>query len=265
MEENREQLRADIQSFAKQAGDSLLKGFRKGPDAGRFHGKDKKIPFDQATEILIKRLIREKYPDHSILAEETGFEEHGSDFLWIVDPLDGTGNYANCNPFFSVSIALHFRGHPVFGVVYVPFLGETFFAEESCGAFLNGKKISVSAVSNIKESFVLTCEGGERDRKRIAMLRYGVARTALDLRKIGSAAIECSLVACGRADAFYTTKIDPWDVAAGILLVKEAGGKISSFEGKAWEIKNTDLVVSNGKLHEGVIKILKECSPKNTT
>lgn len=252
-----EELRQDIQTFARKAGEFLLKDFRKKQDTGRFQTKEIKTFYDRSSELLIKKLIWQKYPDHSILAEEMGYTEKNPDYLWIVDPLDGTSNFVNCNPFFSVSIALQVKGKLSLAAIYAPFLKEFFFAERGKGAFLNGKRIKVSEVDDIDRSYIVTCEGGEKDRKRIGWVRQRVVSRALDLRKLGSAALECGWIATGRADGFVTTKISPWDVAAGILLVEEAGGKVADFHGKPWQLKKSDLIVSNGKIQEELLEMLR--------
>jgi len=248
-------LREDVQAFARQAGDTLLKDFRKRQDTGRFHGKDAKSYWDQGSERLITGLIRKKYPDHAVLAEESGMHSHGSRFLWVVDPLDGTANFINCNPFFSVSMAVQVDSETILAAIYAPFLGEMYFAERGKGALLNGKRINVSEVSDIQSSYVVTCEGGERSKERIAKIRYAVSSKVMDLRKIGSAALECAWVATGRADAFVSMNMPPWDVAAGVLLVQEAGGKVTDFSGKAWKLAQMDFLVTNGKVHESLRKL----------
>jgi myo-inositol-1(or 4)-monophosphatase len=252
------QLRQDIQSFARQASDFLLKDFRKTQDNSRFSSKDAKSSWDKSSEFLIKNLIRGKYPDHSILAEESGHDKKDADFLWIIDPLDGTSNFVNCNPFFSVSLALQMKGKLALAAVHAPFLEESFFAEKDKGSFLNGKRIKVSSTDDIERSYIVTCEGGEKNKERTAKIRYTIVSKALDLRKLGSAALECAWVAAGRADGFVTTKISPWDVAAGILLVQEAGGKVTDFRGKPWRARQGDLVVSNGKVHERLLGMLRK-------
>jgi len=252
-------VKRDVIKFAKKSGNFLLKEFKKVRDySKRKHTKELKTIYDKASENLIKNLIEKNYPEHSILAEESGYLRKDSQYIWIVDPLDGTSNFVSGNPFFSVSIAFMINKKLEFGVVYAPTLKEIFTAEKNKGAFLNGRKIKVSKVSDIRKSYFVTCEGGEKSRKRKAKLLSTFAEKAIDIRKLGSAALECAWVACSRADAYITFKIRPWDVAAGILLVEEAGGKVSDFKGKEWELKVLDLVVSNGLLHKKILEIVKE-------
>lgn len=252
-----------LEYFAKRAGDNLLKEFRKRRIEKRQHGKDIKTISDKVSDNLIKSMIKKRYQNHSILTEETGFLKRDEDYLWIVDPLDGSSNFVNSNPFFSVSIAFLEKGELKFGAIYAPFLGEMFIAENGKGAFLVNERriaIHVSKINNIKNSYLVTCEGGERNRERIAEIYKRLASKAIDMRKLGSGALECAWVACGRSDAYITTKISPWDVAAGILLVKEAGGRVSDFYEREWDYKKRqDLIISNGRIHKQIVSIVKGC------
>ncbi len=245
-------------NFARKAGLKLLKDFRRVKRySTREHSKAVRTIYDKTSEILIKKSIQANYPNHSILSEETGYMEKDPNFLWIVDPLDGSGNFVNGNPFFSVSIAFMQNQKLEVGAIYFPVLNELFFAQKNKGAFLNGRKIKVSKVKSLEKSYLVTCEGGEKSKKRKAKLYSILASKAIDIRKLGSGSLECAWVASGRADAYITFKIPPWDVAAGILLVKEAGGSISDFKGNEWKLRKTDLIVSNGKIHEKILKLVK--------
>ena len=247
-----------IQIFAKKAGLLLLREFRKRQNTGRFYVKEAKSIYDKTSELLIKRLIWQHYPEHSILAEETGYVERDPDYLWIVDPLDGTSNFINANPFFAVSIALQIRGRLEYSAIYAPFLKEFFFAARNAGAFLNGKHIRVSNISDLKRSYLVCCEGSIKNRRKIAKIWHSLIMNSIDLRKLGSAALECAFVASSRADAFITTGIPAYDVAAGVLLVEEAKGKVSDFKGNPWKLKKTNFIASNGKLHKKLVRILRK-------
>ena len=247
-----------IQIFAKKAGLLLLKEFRKKQLSARFSPKEAKSIYDKTSELLIQKLIWQRYAEHSILAEETGHVERDPDYLWIVDPLDGTSNFINANPFFAVSIALQIKGRLEYSAIYAPFLKEFFFAARNKGAFLNGKRIRVSAISDLKRSYLVACEGGLKNRHKIASLWQKLVLNSIDLRKLGSAALECAWVACSRADAYITTSIPAYDVAAGVLLVKEAKGRVSDFKAKPWKLKKTNFIASNGKIHEKLVKILRK-------
>jgi myo-inositol-1(or 4)-monophosphatase len=251
-------LKSDLKSFTRKAGMLLLKEFRKKQNTGRFYVKEAKSIYDKSSELLIKKLIWQRYPEHSILAEETGYVERGPEYLWIVDPLDGTSNFINGNPFFAVSIALQIKGKLEYSAIYAPFLKEFFFAARNKGAFLNGRRITVSNVSDLKRSYIVCCEGSIKNRYKIAKIWHTLILNSIDLRKLGSAALECAFVASSRADAFITTGIPAYDVAAGVLLVEEAKGKVSDFRGNPWKPKKTNFIASNGKIHEKLVRILKK-------
>jgi myo-inositol-1(or 4)-monophosphatase len=249
----------DSINFAKKAGLLLLKDFKKVKEySKRGHSKEIKTIYDKASEDLIKKLILAKYPEHSILSEETGHIEKDSRYLWIVDPLDGTGNFVNGNPLFSVSVAFMEDKKLKCGAIYFPITNELFFAEKGKGAFLNGKRIRVSNIDKLEKSYFVTCEGEERSKKRKAKLYSRIVAKAVDIRKLGSGSLECAWVASGRAEAYLTFKVPPWDVAAGVLLVEEAGGKVSDFKGREWSLRICDFLASNSLIHEKILKILKD-------
>lgn len=243
-----------IIQITKQAGDYLLKNFKKDEKLGKLRGSVKGITtkYDIFADKMIIDKIRKKYPDHDLLTEENGSFKNGSDWKWIIDPLDGTGNYANGNPFFAVCIALMHGDKLKYGTIYAPAINEFYYAEAGKGAFLNNKKIKVSNTKRLQDSYALICEGGEIKRKRILELIDKFYKNVHDLRKLGSAGIEAAWVASGKVDFYITTKIRPWDVAAGVLLVEEAGGKVNNFKEKKWECKTDDLIFSNKNLHNKI-------------
>lgn len=247
-----------IKRLTKEAGEELLNYFKKENNLISLRGSSKEIvtKYDKLVDKFIIKEIKKHYSDHSILTEESGLMQKNSDFLWIVDSLDGSGNFANKNPLFSVCIALLLRGEIILGAIYAPVLQEFYFAEKEKGAFLNNKKISVSKIDDLKKSYLVYCEGNEKRRKKFAQILTKIYPKVTEIRKVGSAGIESAWVATGRIDGFFTTQIDPWDVAAGVLLVKEAGGQISNFENKNWQIKRDNFLFSNGKIHSKVLKYL---------
>jgi len=205
---------------------------------------------------LIVEEIKRYYPHHSLLTEESGFLQGDPEWLWIVDSLDGTGDFANFNPFFSVCLALMHQSELILGAIYAPAIDEFYFAEKGQGAYLNGVKIRVSDVSDLSQSYIFYCEGGERDRIRTIKLINSIYPLVTDMRKLGSAGLETSWVATGKGEAYFTTRIEPWDVAPGVLLVQEAGGKVSDFQGNPWKPQTGDLLFSNKKLHEKILSLL---------
>jgi myo-inositol-1(or 4)-monophosphatase len=244
--------------LARQAGVLQLKKFRKQLNI-RWKGvTDPVTEVDQACEKLIVRGIQARFPKHAILGEETG--AHGlpdAEFLWIIDPLDGTVNYSHGLPMFAVSIGVYQKGRPLIGVVHAPAMGETFVAERGKGAFCNGKRLSVSRQAKplhavLGSGFAYTARlGGENVREWMGVLRNFQA-----IRRAGSAALDLCWVAAGRFDGFWEYGLKPWDVAAGGLMVLEAGGKITNIQGKPHDMFKPGVVASNGILHKPIIATL---------
>jgi len=249
-----------IQKLAREAGKKLLFYFKKENRLTSLRGTSKEIvtKYDKLIDKFIIKEIKKKFPDHSILSEESGSIEGKKEFLWIVDSLDGSGNFASKNPLFSVCITFCLKNEPFLSVIYAPALNEFYFAKKFNGAFLNGMKIKVSKIKELKESYIVYCEGNEKNKKRIANIFQKLYPKVTEVRKIGSAGIEIAWTAAGRVDGYFTTKIDPWDVAAGVLLIKEAGGQVSDFQGKDWQIKRSNLIFSNGLIHKKIQNVLQK-------
>jgi myo-inositol-1(or 4)-monophosphatase len=251
-----------MESLARKAGDTLMKHF--GQDWAllkeRTTAKEAVTRYDKEVDRLIIEEIKRHYPRHSVLTEESGFLQGDPDWLWIVDSLDGTGNFANFNPFFSVCIALMHRRELLLGAVYAPAIDEFYSAEKGQGAYLNDVKIQVSDVPDLSQSYILYCEGGEKNRERTGKLLQKVYPRVTDIRKLGSAGLETAWVAAGKGEAYFTTRIEPWDVAPGVLLVQEAGGKVTDFQGNPWQPKTSDLLFSNNKLHEKILGLISSQS-----
>jgi len=247
-----------IEALARRAGDTLLSHF--GQDEQlltmRASVKDAVTRYDKLVDHLIVHDITAKYPGHSLLTEESGRLEGDPDWLWIVDSLDGTTAFASSNPLFCVCLALMHKGELVLGAVYAPAIGELYLAEKGKGAYLNEKRIHVSHTSELSHSYLFYCEGGEKDRVRTGGLLARIYPHVTDVRKLGSAGLETAWVAAGKGDAYYTTSIEPWDVAPGVLLVEEAGGVVTDFHGNPWKVETGDLVFSNGRVHPAVLDLL---------
>jgi myo-inositol-1(or 4)-monophosphatase len=217
---------------------------------------------DLAAERLIIERIRSHYPRHSILAEEAGEVEmvggQTSEYKWIIDPLDGTTNYAHGYPVFCVSIALEHEGRVVLGVVYDPLRDELFAAERGEGATLNGRRVRVSETADLNGALV--CTGFPYDvRERSEFVRHfaNFIMHAQSVRRDGAAALDLAYVACGRFDAFWEEGLRPWDVAAGVLLIEEAGGRVSHYDGADFHIYTPPIAASNGLLHQAVLDVLR--------
>ena len=232
---------------------------------GKISGVNKKGAIDLVTvadtesEKVIIETIRENFPDHTILAEESGLAQGVSDCQWIVDPLDGTTNFAHNQDIFSNSIAFARNGEIAVGIVLIPAAGELFTATAGKGAALNGRPISVSGVSEISESLLVT--GFPYDFKYILspiMERFSNCLTASQgVRRLGSAAIDLCFVACGRFEAFWEQNLQPWDTAAGTIIVKEAGGLVTDFGSRPFRIHEKEILATNGRIHEEMLELLK--------
>lgn len=217
---------------------------------------------DKAAEKFILKRISRKYPESSIITEESGEYRRGDSLCWVIDPLDGTSNYAHGFPWFCVSIGLYEEGAPRAGVIYHPVLKEMFYAEKGRGAFLNGKRVRVSKTSRLDESLLATgfyySKGKELRKDVEAFGRMNEA--ALGVRRPGSAALDLAFVACGRFDGFWERGLSPWDVAAGFLMVTEAGGEVSDYRGNETSMFGREVVASNGRLHSPMVKVLRKIS-----
>jgi myo-inositol-1(or 4)-monophosphatase len=213
---------------------------------------------DKKSEELIIGMIRKKYPDHDFLAEESGSHDQKSEYRWIIDPLDGTLNFTHGVPLYSVSIAVEHRGEIIAGVVYEPNLGELFTAEKGKGAFLNQKPIRVSKVDRLIESMIVTgFPYTIRDNPGNAVQHFvNMLMSAQGIRRLGSAAVDLAYVACGRFEAFWEVTLSPWDMAAGVLLVQEAGGRFTDFHGAPSTVYNKQILATNGLVHDKLVDVL---------
>lgn len=213
---------------------------------------------DIESEKIILNAIKKTYPDHKILSEEAGSINNKSDYMWIVDPLDGTTNYKIGSPLFAVIISLAYKNEILFGLSYAPALGEFYEAEKGRGAKLNNRKLHVSKTDNIDESINLFCHGNTKKQVERAVKIYGRLKLkGRDSRQIGCAAIEFGFVAAGRTESILIPGANLWDVSAGSLLVKEAGGKVTDFQGQEWTPDCKDIAASNGMIHDKILSIVK--------
>lgn len=214
--------------------------------------------FDKKSQQIIVDLLTAHYPDFDYMAEEGLVEKKGSDYRWIIDPIDGTTNFAHGFPVFCVSIALEKRGDVVVGVIYDPMRDEMFSACKGEGASLNGIPITVSSTVELDKSLLSTGFPYDvRDSRENNLDHFShFAVRAQAIRRCGSAAIDLCYVACGRFDGFWELKLAPWDVAAGALIVSEAGGKVSDFRGAPEDIFGKEILASNGHIHEQMMAVL---------
>jgi myo-inositol-1(or 4)-monophosphatase len=248
-----------VESVVREAGRYIRGRF------GRLHDVDYKGETDLVTEVdrrseaMIRRVIEREFPADSILAEESGIREgEGSGRRWIVDPLDGTTNFAHAYPFIAISVALEEAGRIVYGVVYDPLRDELFSAGRDRGATMNGGKIRVSPTREIGAGLIATgfpYDFRKRPDHHVEDLGR-ILRHVRGIRRDGSAALDLCYVACGRFDGFYERKLAPWDTAAGMLIVREAGGRVTTIAGGDYSIDPPEILATNGRIHEAMVDIL---------
>ncbi len=216
---------------------------------------------DKACEELIIKKIRSSFPDHNIVAEEGGGgDQKKSDYRWIIDPLDGTTNYAHAYPLFCVSIGLECQGEIILGVVFDPNRNELFHAEKGKGSFLNGKKIAVSQVDQLIHAMVATGFAYNVREARDNNLNHfsRMIQSVQAVRRDGVAAVDLCYVACGRYDGFWELNLFSWDVAAGMIILEEAGGRTSLFSGKKCGVDDKEILATNGLIHQEMVKVLTD-------
>jgi len=215
---------------------------------------------DRRSEQRIIEIIKKAFPEHNILTEETPMPELSSPYRWIIDPLDGTTNYAHGYPCFCTSIALESEGKIVLGAIYDPLLDELFLAQKGKGAFLNNERITVSATDQLTNALICTGFPYDLRESRENNLDHFThfIMEARAIRRDGSAALDLCYVAAGRFDGFWELKLQPWDVVAGKLLVEEAGGRVTDFRGDQLDIHGQQILASNGRIHEEMIRVLRK-------
>ncbi len=247
-----------VQNLARQAGKLLVEKLTKNNQIYYKGTIDLVTEADKMSEELILAEISLRYPDHGILSEESAAKNERAAMRWIIDPLDGTTNYAHGFPFFCVSIALEKDGVVVLGVIYDPTRDDLFFACRSDGAYLNGKKLHVSSVSDLSRSLLATGFPYDIRVSPDNNLNFfnAMAVKAQAIRRPGAAALDLAYLAAGRIDGFWELKLKPWDTAASCLMVEEAGGVISDMAGGTWRLDSPSLIASNGLIHEQMLKVL---------
>jgi myo-inositol-1(or 4)-monophosphatase len=214
---------------------------------------------DRASERLITERIRARWPGHDIVGEEGTRVDSGSEYRWYIDPLDGTTNFAHGFPVFCVSMGLEYKGRLVAGVVYDPTRDEMFSAEQGSGAYLNQGRIRVSSASRLEETLLATGFPSQKRHKNPNIYFYHqITLHTHGVRRAGSAALDLCYVATGRVDGFWEFNLNPWDTAAGVLLVQEAGGKVTDFSGGPFQISSRETLASNGLVHTQLLREFQE-------
>lgn len=243
-----------IAAIAREAGALLMQHFDQQIKIEYKGEADLVTIADRKSEALIRERIRTQFPGHDILGEEEGFRDTGSDYRWYVDPLDGTTNFAHGFPVFCVSMALQHKGTMIAGVCYDPTRDELFAAEHGKGAYLNERPIRVSKISRLAESLVSTGFPSHKRHKNPNIYFYHqITLRSHGVRRAGSAALDLCSVACGRFEGFWEFNLNPWDTAAGVLIVEEAGGRVTDFQGGPFQLNSRETLASNGLIHDELL------------
>jgi myo-inositol-1(or 4)-monophosphatase len=265
MSSNHDSFIPGMSAIAREAGALLMHYFHQHLKIEYKGEADLVTAADRAAEVLIRDRIGQQWPGHDVLGEEQGLSDQGSEYRWYVDPLDGTTNFAHGYPVFCVSLGLErlvperrSSGQPgerVAAVIYDPTRDELFSAEQGRGAQLNGKTIHVSKTATLRESLLATGFPSQKRHKNPNIFFYHqITLHTHGVRRAGSAALDLCNVACGRYDGFWEFNLNPWDTAAGVLIVEEAGGKVTRFDGAPFEINSRETVASNGVIHGAILR-----------
>ncbi len=257
---------AFAEEVARGAGEILRENFGK-RQVVHFKGEINLVTeVDHRSEAYIMERIRRAFPDHGILSEESSEVVSSSPYRWIVDPLDGTTNYAHNYPCFCVSIALEREGELLGGAVFDPLLPEAYTARKGGGAFRNGERIRVSDTASLRRSLLAT--GFAYDVKESTDNNLDFFRefifTGQAIRRDGSAALDLCYLACGRFDGFWELKLRPWDTAAGLLILREAGGLATRLDGSPYDIRQPEILASNGRIHEEMMAVIRRAGDRRT-
>jgi myo-inositol-1(or 4)-monophosphatase len=249
---------------ARAAGRVHLKRLSRISFARKSNAIDLVTEADREAETAAIEVLQRAFPAHSILAEESGISDGAGEHRWIIDPLDGTTNFAHSYPQFCVSIAYERRGKLLLGVIFDPLRRELFVAQRGCGARLNGNPIHVTRTPELATSLLVTGFPYDRRERRRFYLCFWEAFMMLchGVRRTGSAALDLAWVACGRADGFWEFGLKPWDVAAGSLIVEEAGGSVSNMDGSPLDLAGAQIIATNGQIHQQIIDGIRETRPE---
>lgn len=245
---------------ALQAGELLRSGFRASKSISSKEGRHNLVTeFDLASEARIMEILRHRTPGSTILTEESGLHAGSADVVWVIDPLDGTVNFAHGIPIFCVSIAAVVSDEIVVGVIHQPLLNETFTAVRGGGSFVNGRRMSVSATEHLAESILVTgFPYNVEENPNLCIDQFAqIVGRGLPVRRLGSAALDLAYVADGRFDGYWEVALHPWDMAAGVLIVTEAGGIVSHYGGRAFALGEDSIVASNGRIHDQLVAALE--------
>lgn len=245
--------------IAREAGALLVQLFKRPHEISYKRPSDLVTEADRRSEVLIVERLRNCFPRHAIVGEEGGGQKTDSDYCWYVDPLDGTTNFAHGFPVFCVTLGLAYRGEPIAGVVYDPTREELFTAERGSGAYLNNKRIHVSKTADLSGSLLATGFPPFATNHGLNIeFYYRFTQLSHGIRRAGSAALDLCSVAAGRFEGFWELKLNPWDKAAGSLLVTEAGGRVTDLRGGPFDLLADEVLASNGLVHDSMRQVFAE-------
>jgi len=245
--------------ISKEAGEIIREGFGTNFSVEyKTNLSDFVTAVDKKSEAAIIKFIKKEFPTHAVLAEESGEHKSTSDYLWVVDPLDGTANFAHGLPIFAVSIGLQKNGETICGVVYDVMRDEIYSSEKGSGSFRNGQKLQVSTNDDLRKSMLVTGFPYDiQDNPDFAIERFAAfLKTSSAVRRLGSAAIDMCYVAAGVFDGFWEVHLHPWDICAGKLIVEEAGGVVTNFKGEVIDIYSKQILATNGKVQKRMVEVL---------
>lgn len=249
------------QQAARQAGHFLKKEFfdwHKKNVGYKIHN-ERVTWCDKQAEKIILKLLKKYFPDYAVLSEESGLEDKNSPYSWIIDPLDGTTNFTMHHPMFSVAIALIYKNEIVMGVIYSPILDELYYTTKNGGSFKDGRKLKLSPAKDFKKSVITYCHGsGKKNTKKAYKLYERFHNLCHHCRHFGSTSLELAMVASGKTEAHLVSGAKLWDVAAGTILIKEAGGKVTDWKNKNWTIHSSTLLAGSETMQTMCLKELKK-------
>lgn len=257
---NSEQLLDSALDAALRAGELLRSGFTSAKSISSKEGRHNLVTeFDLASEARIMEILRHRSPGSTILTEESGLHAGSADLVWVIDPLDGTVNFAHGIPIFCVSIAAVVSGEIIAGVIHQPLTNETFTAIRGQGCFVNGRRMHVSPTEYLAESILVTGFPYNVDDNPLQCIDQfaRIVGRGLPIRRLGSAALDLAYVADGRFDGYWEVALHPWDMAAGVLMVTEAGGTVSHYGGRAFDLGEDSIVATNGWIHDQLVAALE--------
>ncbi|MGH9450271.1 MAG: inositol monophosphatase family protein [Terriglobia bacterium] len=245
--------------IAREAGALLNERFERPHEIVYKRPQDIVTEADRRSEALITSRLRQRFPGHDIVAEEGGGHTTDAEYCWYVDPLDGTTNFAHGFPMFCVSMGLALRGDVIVGVIYDPTRDELYTAERGAGAFRNETRLRVSTIDDVKDGLFATgFPPYSADHERNIQYYFRFTEISHGVRRAGSAALDLCMVAAGRFEGFWELQLNPWDKAAGVLMVTEAGGRVSDLSGAPFKLLEGEIFASNGLVHESVIQVFSD-------